>query len=91
MYTNLQTLLKLRAKNITASRQHVRALAKMVQFSGGLQTLGMDGLLKHIFEKLAYDMRLLIDDETSSSTLMDFVNRGGINMSSASGAAAASH
>lgn len=69
----------------------MRALAKMVQFSGGLQTLGMNGLLKHIFEKLAYDMRLLEDDETSSSVLMDFVNRGGINLSSISGPVAASH
>ncbi|UKZ66124.1 uncharacterized protein TrAtP1_007305 [Trichoderma atroviride] len=79
---------ELRTGNITASRQHVRALAKMVQFSGGLQSLGMDGLLKHIFEKLAYDMGLLVDDETSPSTLMDFVNQGGINMSSAFGSAA---
>lgn len=69
----------------------MRALAKMVQFSGGLQTLGMDGLLKHIFEKLAYDMGLLIDDEVNSSTLMDFVNRGGINMSSVSESAMASY
>lgn len=68
----------------------MRALAKMVQFSGGLQSLGMDGLLKYIYEKLAYDMRLLVDDETSPSTLMDFVDRGGINMSSASGSAVAS-
>lgn len=69
----------------------MRALANMIQLSGGLQTLGMDGLLKHIFEKLAYDMRLLVDDETSSSMLMDFVSRGGINMPSASGTAVASH
>ncbi|KAL7891976.1 hypothetical protein HDV63DRAFT_391174 [Trichoderma sp. SZMC 28014] len=82
---------ELRTGNLTASRQHVRALAKMVQFSGGLQTLGLDGLLKHIFEKLAYDMRLLIDDEASSSTLMDFVNRGGINMSSVSESTVASY
>jgi hypothetical protein len=69
----------------------VRALAKIVQFSGGLRTLGMDGLLQHIFEKLAYDMRLLVDDETSSSTLIDFVNQGGINMSSTPGSAVASY
>lgn len=62
----------------------------MIQFSGGLQSLGMDGLLKHIYEKLAYDMRLLVDDETSTSTLMDFVNRGGINMSGAAEPAVAS-
>ncbi|KAK6444619.1 hypothetical protein FP744_10000867 [Trichoderma asperellum] len=82
---------ELRAGNITASRQHVRALAKMIQFSGGLQTLGMDGLLKHIFEKLAYDMKLLVDDKTHSSTLMDFISRGGINMPSSSGTAVASY
>lgn len=69
----------------------MRALAKMIQNSGGLQVLGMDGLLKHIFEKLAYDMKLLVDEETSSSTLMDFVSRGGINMPSTLETTVASH
>lgn len=42
----------------------------------------MNGLLKYIYEKLAYDMGLLSDIEASASTLIDFVARGGINMPS---------
>lgn len=61
----------------------MRALANMIQLSGGLNTLGMDALPKDSFEKLAYDTRLLVDDDTSSSTLMDFVSGGGINMRTA--------
>jgi hypothetical protein len=52
----------------------------MIQYFGGAQALGMNGLLKHIFEKLAYDMKLLLDEETSPSGLLDFVTQGGINL-----------
>ncbi|EHK17890.1 uncharacterized protein TRIVIDRAFT_67117 [Trichoderma virens Gv29-8] len=73
---------EIQAGNIDASRQHVRGLAEIVHSSGGPQTLGMNGLLKHLFEKLAYDMGLLLDEEASSVGLIDFVARGGINMPS---------
>lgn len=42
----------------------------------------MDGLLKHLFEKLAYDMGLLLDEDASPVGLIDYVAQGGINMPS---------
>ncbi|KAL6694175.1 hypothetical protein J3F84DRAFT_378774 [Trichoderma pleuroticola] len=76
------TLDEIQAGNIAASRQHVRGLAEIVYSSGGSQTLGMNGLLKHLFEKLAYDMGLLLDEDTSPIGLIDFVGQGGMNMPS---------
>ncbi|KAL6812320.1 hypothetical protein V8C40DRAFT_123924 [Trichoderma camerunense] len=76
------TLDEIQAGNIAASRQHVRGLAEIIHSSGGPQTLGMNGLLKHLFEKLAYDMGLLLDEEASPTGLIDYVAQGGINMPS---------
>ncbi|KAL7911590.1 hypothetical protein GGI35DRAFT_443160 [Trichoderma velutinum] len=76
------TLDEIEIGNIAASRQHVRGLAQIVHSSGGPQTLGMNGLLKHLFEKLAYDMGLLLDEEASPIGLIDYVAQGGINMPS---------
>ncbi|KAL7942704.1 hypothetical protein V8C42DRAFT_331678 [Trichoderma barbatum] len=68
--------------NIAASKQHVRGLAEIVYYSGGPEALGMNGLLKHLFVKLAYDMRLLLEEEANCLGLIDFVARGGLNMPS---------
>ncbi|KAJ4854755.1 fungal specific transcription factor domain-containing protein [Trichoderma breve] len=76
------TLDEIQAGNIAASRQHVRGLAEIVHSSGGPETLGMDGLLKHLFEKLAYDMGLLLGEDASPVGLIDYVAQGGINMPS---------
>ncbi|KAL6872766.1 hypothetical protein J3F83DRAFT_772016 [Trichoderma novae-zelandiae] len=76
---------EIQAGNIAASRQHVRGLAEMVYHSGGPQSLGMNGLLKHLFEKLAFDMRLLLEEDMCSLGLMAFVAQGGINLPSTQG------
>ncbi|KAH0490936.1 hypothetical protein TgHK011_002382 [Trichoderma gracile] len=73
---------EVQAGNVAASKQHVRGLAEIVYRSGGPETLGMNGLLKHLFEKLAFDMKLLSGEDTNSLGLVTFVAQGGMNMPS---------
>jgi hypothetical protein len=51
-------LLQVIVGDFAASRRHVKGVVKIVELNGGPQALGLNGLLKHVLDKLVHDRRL---------------------------------
>ena len=45
--------------DFVASRYHVRGIISMVELKGGMQSLGLNGLLRHLLTKLLMDERFV--------------------------------